>query len=105
MAIVVEDPEVKPFYLPLSLMTHTTMMDTHTLMDLEANISVMSSHVWETLGKPLFTLTNLTFLSLFMIETPFLGVTDFKMQIQDKPYYIKIYVANQDVALQDIILG
>lgn len=49
MATIDEDSKVKPFYILLSLITHTTMLDTHALVESEANISVISSHVWETL--------------------------------------------------------
>ena len=43
MATIDEDSNVKPFYLPLSLMTQTMMMDTHALVDSKDSISVMSS--------------------------------------------------------------
>ena len=110
MATVNGDSKFKPLYLLLSLMTHTTMMDTHA-MDTHAmvapgaNISVMFSHIWETLGKPLLTPTDLTFLSFSKTETLCLGVTSFKLRIQDEQFYTNIHVVDQVFSLEDIILG
>ena len=73
--------------------------------DRGANIRVMSSHIWETLGKRLLTPIDLTFFTFFKTETPYLGVENLKMGIQDEPFYIKSYVVNKAISLEDMILG
>ena len=95
MAAINEDSDVEPFYLPLSLMTHTTILDTRTLVKSQAIITIMFSQVWETLKKPLLTPTDVTFLTFLKTETPCLGVANFKMRIEDEEFYTKVYLVNQ----------
>ena len=111
MTILVENKEeldnsmVKPFTINLTLSKITEVITTPALVDLGADLNVMSYETWTKLGQSTLSTSTLTFKSFAGIETASLGELTTLSQIKGHSILMSFHVAQCGQTSIDLIWG
>ena len=100
-----EDSCVQPFTINLDLVTTTHQLSNATLTYSRANCNAISHDIWKFLGNPKLVPSRLSFKIFFGTQTSSLEKMCIKIRIQDQSMHIPFYVANEDQASMNVILG
>lgn len=96
---------VETFRFAINLLMYKKTLLANSLIDLGANLNVISWETWNAMGQLELTPSTLNFLGFSTVAIICLGILILKINVQDEPMYISFYVANVIEFVEHVILG
>ena len=94
-----------PFKISLTVIDQQCRHMVNALVDHDVSLNVLSWEMWNALGQPTLSPTNLGFINFSQAEIACLGCICLKLCIQGELIYTLFYVANKSELLESVILG
>ena len=87
------------------MITQQRLRMVDALIDQDGSLNVLSWEMWNALGQPKLSHTELGFINFLQAETTCLGCIYLQLCIQGELIYTLFYVANKSEILESVILG